>query len=121
MARCMGKMKKRQSGSDLGGLLADLLEGARRRNLSANSLAAYERTWRVFLAWAAVASLDPRALSFPTALEGCSFLGEGEERREPQADSGGAFLCLQATVEEERSLRCGGVPENSRSKFAKLS
>ena len=32
------------SGSDLGGFLADLLEGARRRNLSANSLAAYERT-----------------------------------------------------------------------------
>ncbi|HEY5706733.1 MAG TPA: hypothetical protein VIS96_14295 [Terrimicrobiaceae bacterium] len=30
------------SGSDVGGLLADLLEGARRRNLSANSLAAYE-------------------------------------------------------------------------------
>jgi integrase len=38
-------------GSDSGGLLADLLEGARRRNLSANSLAAYERTWRRFLAW----------------------------------------------------------------------
>jgi hypothetical protein len=33
--------------------LADLLEGARRRNLSVNSLAAYERTWRAFLAWAA--------------------------------------------------------------------
>jgi hypothetical protein len=32
------------SGSDLGHLLADLLEGARRRNLSENSLAAYERT-----------------------------------------------------------------------------
>jgi len=32
------------SGSDLGGLLADLFEGARRRNLSANSLGAYERT-----------------------------------------------------------------------------
>jgi hypothetical protein len=41
------------------GLLADLLEGARRRNLSQNSLAAYERTWRTFLAWAAAASLDP--------------------------------------------------------------
>jgi site-specific recombinase XerD len=66
------------SGSDLGGLLADLLEGARRRNLSENSLAAYERTWRAFLAWAAAASLDPRALSFPTALEGYSFLGEGK-------------------------------------------
>ena len=66
------------SRSDLGGLLADLLEGARRRNLSANSLAAYERTWRTFLAWAAASSLDPRALSFPTALEAYSFLGEGK-------------------------------------------
>jgi hypothetical protein len=47
------------AGSDSGGLLADLLEGARRRNLSANSLAAYERTWKAFLAWAAAASLDP--------------------------------------------------------------
>ena len=34
------------SGSDVGGLIADLLEGARRRNLSVNSLTAYERTWR---------------------------------------------------------------------------
>jgi hypothetical protein len=32
-------------GSDIQGLSADLLEAARRRNLSANSLAAYERTW----------------------------------------------------------------------------
>jgi hypothetical protein len=39
------------SGSDSGGLLLeDLLEGARRRNLSPNSLAAYGRTWRAFLA-----------------------------------------------------------------------
>jgi hypothetical protein len=66
------------SGSDLGGLLADPLEGARRRSLSVNSLTAYERTWRTFLAWAAAASLDPRALSFPTALEGYRFLGEGK-------------------------------------------
>jgi integrase/recombinase XerD len=65
------------SGSDFGGLLADLLEGARRRNLSANSLAAYERTWRTFLAWAAAASLDPRTLSFP-APEAYRFLGEGK-------------------------------------------
>ena len=63
------------SGSDVGGLWADLVEGARRRNLSANSLAAYERTWRAFLAWAAAASLDPRALSFPTAPEAYRFLG----------------------------------------------
>jgi integrase len=66
------------SGSDIGGLLADLLEGARRRNLSANSLAAYERTWKAFLAWAAAAGLDPRALSFPTAPEAYRFLGEGK-------------------------------------------
>jgi hypothetical protein len=66
------------SGSDVGGLLADLLEGARRRNLSANSLAAYQPTWRAFLAWAAAANLDPRALSFPTAPEAYRFLGEGK-------------------------------------------
>jgi site-specific recombinase XerD len=66
------------SGSDIGGLLADLLDGARRRNLSANSLAAYERTWKAFLAWAASWSVDPRALSFPTALEAYRFLGEGK-------------------------------------------
>jgi hypothetical protein len=66
------------SGSDSGGFLADLLEGARRRNLSANSLAAYERTWRAFLAWAAAAGFDPRALSFPTAPEAYSFLGQGK-------------------------------------------
>jgi hypothetical protein len=57
--------KLKSSGSDVGGLLADLVKGARRRNLSANSLAAYERTWKAFLAWAAAAGLDPRALSFP--------------------------------------------------------
>jgi hypothetical protein len=67
------------SGSDVGGLLADLVEGTRRRNLSANSLAAYERTWKAFLAWAAAASLDPRALSFATAPEAYRFLGEGKK------------------------------------------
>ena len=66
------------SGSDIGGLLTDLVEGAGRRNLSANSLVAYERTWRAFLAWAAAASLDPRVLSFPTAPEAYRFLGEGK-------------------------------------------
>jgi len=39
---------------------------------------AYERTWTKFLAWAAAASLDPRSLSFPTALEAYRFLGEGK-------------------------------------------
>jgi hypothetical protein len=53
-------------GSDIQGLSADLLEAARRRNLSTNSLAAYERSWTRFLAWAAAASFDPRSLLFPT-------------------------------------------------------
>ena len=66
------------SGSDIGGLLTDLVEGAGRRNLSANSLVVYERTWRAFLAWAAAASLDPRVFSFPTAPEAHRFLGEGK-------------------------------------------
>jgi integrase len=68
----------RPSGSDSSELLADLLRGARRRNLSPNSLAAYERTWRAFLAWAAGSRVDPRAVSFPTALEAYRFLGEGK-------------------------------------------
>jgi hypothetical protein len=66
------------TGSDSGGLRADLLESARRRNLSANSLTAYERTWRAFLAWAAASSFDPRCLPFPAALEAYRFLGEGK-------------------------------------------
>ena len=75
----LGKnIESEPSGSDSGGLLADLLEGARRRNLSENSLAAYERTWRAFLAWAAAASFDPRSLPFPTALEAYRFLGDGK-------------------------------------------
>jgi hypothetical protein len=66
-------------GSDIQGLSVDLLEAARRRNLSANSLAAYERTWRAFLAWAAAASFDPRSLSFQEAALPLSsyFLFEG--------------------------------------------
>jgi integrase len=60
----------------IGGLLADLLEAAHRRNLSANSLAAYERTWRKSLAWAAAANLDPKSLPFPDALEIYAFLGK---------------------------------------------
>jgi hypothetical protein len=42
------------------GFLPSFFEGARRRNLSVNSLAAYERTWKPFLAWAAAASIDQR-------------------------------------------------------------
>ena len=47
-----GNEEAEPKGSDFAGLLADLLEGARRRNLSANSLAAYERTWTKFPPWA---------------------------------------------------------------------
>ena len=72
------KEAPKPSGSDVGGLLADLLEGARRRDLSPNSLAAYERTWKAFLAWASARKPDPRALSFPTAPEAYRFLGEGK-------------------------------------------
>ena len=74
----VGNREAGPSGSDSGGLLADLLEGARRRNLSANSLAAYERTWTRFLAWTAAASFDPRSLPFPAALEAYRFLGDGK-------------------------------------------
>jgi hypothetical protein len=62
----IGKKPQNQEGglqgSDIQGLSADLLEAARRRNLSANSLAAYERTWTRFLAWAAALNFDPRSL-----------------------------------------------------------
>ena len=62
-------------GSDIQGLSADLIEAARRRNLSANSLAAYERTWTRFLAWAAASSFDPRSLPFPDFQLGRSAAG----------------------------------------------
>jgi site-specific recombinase XerD len=71
-------IEDRPQGSDIQGLSADLLEAARRRNLSGNSLTAYDRTWRQFLAWAATSSFDPRSLPFPTALEAYRFLGEGK-------------------------------------------
>ena len=74
----VGNREAGPSGSDTGGLLADLLERARRRNLSANSLVAYERTWTSCLAWTAAASFDPRSLPFPTALEAYRFLGDGK-------------------------------------------
>jgi hypothetical protein len=57
----------------LGRAAANLLEGAPPANLLPNSLAAYGRTWRAFLAWDAAAGLDPRALSFPTAPEAYRF------------------------------------------------
>ncbi len=74
----VGNIEDRPQGSDIQGLSTDLIEGARRRNLSVNSLAAYERTWRTFLAWAAAASFDPRSLPFPAALEAYRFLGDGK-------------------------------------------
>ena len=42
-------IEDRPQGSDIQGLSADLLEAARRRNISGNSLAAYERTWTRFI------------------------------------------------------------------------
>jgi integrase len=69
-------VENEEAGADSGRLLEDLLEGARRRNLSDNSLAAYERTWRALLAWAAASSLDPRSLPFPEALEIYCVLGK---------------------------------------------
>jgi nucleoid DNA-binding protein len=42
----VGNIEDRPQGSDIQGLSADLLEAARRRNLSLNSLAAYEHTDR---------------------------------------------------------------------------
>jgi hypothetical protein len=50
------KEEAQPQGSDTQGLAADLLEASRRRNLSANSLAVYERTWTMFLAWAAASN-----------------------------------------------------------------
>jgi len=70
-------IEDRPQGSDIQELSADLLEAARRRNLSLNSLAAYERTWTRFLAWAAALNFDPRSLPFP-ALEAYRFLGDGK-------------------------------------------
>jgi integrase/recombinase XerC len=63
-------------GSDPHSLLADLLEDARRRNLSTNSLIAYRRTWTIFLAWAAASNFDPRTLPLPVAQEAYGWLGE---------------------------------------------
>ena len=64
-------------GSNTNRLSADLLEAARRRNLSANSLAAYERTWTRFLAWAAASSFDPRSLPFPDTVSKVIHRGGG--------------------------------------------
>jgi hypothetical protein len=90
------------SGSDLGRLLADLLEGgARRRNLSENSLAAYERTWRAFLAWATAMNFDPRCLPFPEALEAYSFLGEGKNATSIKQIRAALFLRLPALGPEK--------------------
>ena len=75
-------IEDRPQGSDVHELSADLLEAARRRNLSKNSLAAYERTWTRFLAWAAASSFDPRGLPSETA-RSC-FLAPGPATRKPK-------------------------------------
>ena len=50
---------------------------ARAAEPAANSLAAYERTCRIILAWSAAAVTQPPQPFFPTALEAYRFLGEG--------------------------------------------
>ena len=65
-------------GSDPSSLLGDLLEAARRRNLSGHSLLAYQRAWIQFLSWAAANDCDPRQLSGATALQAYAWLSEGK-------------------------------------------
>jgi hypothetical protein len=67
-------------GSDIQGLSADLLEAARRRNLSDNSLATDERTWTRFLAWAAAAVRSTES-SFSYRLGCLSVWETGRTRR----------------------------------------
>lgn len=59
-------------------LLDDLLEAARRRNLSGHSLLAYQRAWTRFLSWASATDCDPRQLSGATALQAYAWLSEGK-------------------------------------------
>jgi hypothetical protein len=93
------------SGSDLGGLLADLLEGARRRNLSENSLAAYERTWRRFsLGRPPQASIRELFLFLPRKRTGFYSSG-GEERAKHQADPRRALLRLPALGPQRTRFR----------------
>jgi hypothetical protein len=94
MAPCLWKIKKVGLQGSVQGLSADLIEAARRRNLSANSHAAYERTWTRFLAWAAAAGFDPRSLPFPIALDAYRFLGEGKNAASLNGALG-ARLCRQ--------------------------
>jgi len=65
-------------GSDPSSLLGDLLEAARRRNLSGHSLLAYQRAWTRLLSWAAATDCDPRQLSGATALEAYAWLSQGK-------------------------------------------
>jgi hypothetical protein len=66
------------SGSDVGGRLIDLVEGARRRNLASNSLAAYEVLGRRFSHGRQLLVWDPRSLSVLTVPEADRFLGAGK-------------------------------------------
>jgi hypothetical protein len=110
------------SGSDSGGLLADLLEGARRRNLSPNSLVAYERTWRAFLAWAAASSLDPRGLPFPQALEIYRLLGKengkGVLRRGDPRRSASHHLQVKAALALLSKLKASALIDALPDQFA---
>ena len=79
MPPCLWKIQKLGlHGSDIQGLLGRPPRGSAAPEPFGNSLAAYERTWTRFLAWAAAASFDPRSLPFPTALEAYRFLGDGK-------------------------------------------
>ena len=86
VARCLWEnLEGGLQGSDIQGLSADLIEAARRRNLSANSFAEMNAPGHGFLP-----GRRPR-VSIPGVflsggLGGLSVPGRGEERREPQAD-----------------------------------
>ena len=80
-------IEDRPQGSDIQGLSADLIEAARRRNLSASLGSRLE--------------FRSAASSFSYRLRGLLVPGRGEERREPQTDPRRAFLCLQALGPEK--------------------
>ncbi len=63
---------------DPASFLSDLGAAAARRQLSSNSLLAYQRTWIGFIAWCAAENLDPRALPFSEARKCYAVLGDGK-------------------------------------------
>ena len=76
---CLGKMKNREpSGSDMGGLLADLLKARADGTFRPTAWRPMSGPGGRFSRGPRPQSLDPRALSFPTAPEAYRFLGEGK-------------------------------------------